>query len=49
MCRCTLKGTDLSSCEINGLITDAESVRGLKVSRWQASELIRLFGVEIKD
>ena len=49
MCQCRLKGTDLSSCEIEGIVTDAASVRGLKVSRWQASELIRIFGIEISD
>ncbi len=49
MCRCSLKGTDLSSSDISGMITDVESVRGLKVSRWQVSELVSLFGIEVKD
>ena len=40
---------DLSTCEIAGLILQGEELRGAAVSQWQAAELLRFLGVEIKS
>ena len=44
-----LDGVDLSSCGIDGILTDPESLKGLEVSAAQAASLIRLFGLKVKD
>lgn len=44
-----LGGMDLSSCEIGGILLHGEELRGVMVSEWQAPELLRFLGVDIKE
>lgn len=43
-----LKGIDISTCEISGIITTFEDIKGLTVNNFQAIELSKLLGIIIK-
>lgn len=48
--RTSLKGIDLSNCDISGIIISDlfSELRGAEVSYEQAAELARLLGIKIK-
>ena len=45
----SLKGLDVTSCDIEGVAVDLPSLRGLKVNREQAMGLAALLGLVIED
>ena len=44
----SLRGLDVTSCEIGNLLVDLPAVRGMKVTREQAMELSTLLGLVIQ-
>ncbi len=46
--RTKLKSIDLSTCDINGIITSIEDIEGAIVNNFQAIELSKLMGIIIK-
>ena len=44
----SLADVDLSTCLLDGIVTDPESLRGCEVSFDQAASLIRIFGLKVK-
>ena len=44
-----LKDVDLSSCDINGIIFDMKSLRGIIIDRFQCDNIATMFGVKIKE
>ena len=46
--RTKLKSIDLSTCEINGIVTSLQDIEGVIVNNFQAIELSKLMGIIIK-
>jgi len=46
--RTKLKSVDLSTCEINGIVTSLQDIEGAIVNNFQAIELSKLMGIVIK-
>jgi hypothetical protein len=45
---CKLHGADASSSSLDGVTVGAGEMRGLIVSRQQAADLARLFGLDVR-
>ncbi len=43
----TLKGVDLSTCEIGSTTFDLKSIKGIKVNMFQCPMLVSMLGVEV--
>ena len=43
-----LKDVDFSTCNIERIIFDIDSLKGIKINVFQDSDIISLFGVQIK-
>ena len=43
-----LKDVDFSTCNIERIVFDIDSLKGIKINVLQASDIISLFGVQIK-
>ena len=43
-----LNGIDFSDCDIEGIVFDIDSLKGIEISALQASDIVMLFGVCIK-
>ena len=43
-----LKDVDFSTCNIERIVFDIDSLKGIKISVLQASDIISLLGVQIK-
>ena len=46
--RTNLKDVDFSTCNIERIVFDIDSLKGIKINALQASDIISLFGVQIK-
>lgn len=44
-----LRGTDFSTCRIDGIRADYKSLKGIIIDKFQAYNLVQMLGVKIKD
>ena len=45
----SLKDIDLSTCKMENLTSDIESIRGVIIDRFQSIDLIGMLGVKVKE
>ena len=48
MFRTNLRGIDVSTCNIDGIVVDKEDLKGIIVNQFQAVELSKLLGIIVK-